>query len=213
MCFITRKCTAADIVNATLSCAGEQLAADQQRQHGANLPARAALHHPLLGRALPRERPPHRAPLRSHLPWSAAQTLRRRRSVRCVGELCAQCRPEHTQTSSVHCLIFMANDTPLLAALKGGFPDEWTKHLLQRRHRQPQYLCGSVQGTVDILGQMLAGSLLFFIFRQQTSAFYFTQARPLRHPACGPADLCLRTCHSGAIVLMRPIRSVPESPH
>jgi hypothetical protein len=40
-------------------------------------------------------------------------------------------------------------------------------------------MCGYVQGTVDILGQMLAGSLLFFIFRQQTSAFYFTQARPL----------------------------------
>jgi 1,3-beta-glucan synthase len=33
----------------------------------------------------------------------------------------------------------------------------------------------TVQGTLDILGQMLAGSLLFFIFRQQTSAFYFTQ--------------------------------------
>jgi hypothetical protein len=32
-----------------------------------------------------------------------------------------------------------------------------------------------VQGSMDILSQMISGSLLFFIFRQQTSAFYFTQ--------------------------------------
>jgi 1,3-beta-glucan synthase len=32
-----------------------------------------------------------------------------------------------------------------------------------------------VQGSIDILSQMVSGSLLFFIFRQQTSAYYFTQ--------------------------------------
>ena len=32
-----------------------------------------------------------------------------------------------------------------------------------------------LQGTIAILRQALAGSFLFFIFRQQTSAYYFTQ--------------------------------------
>jgi 1,3-beta-glucan synthase len=32
-----------------------------------------------------------------------------------------------------------------------------------------------VQGSINIARQMLGGALLFFIFRQQTSAYYFTQ--------------------------------------
>lgn len=32
-----------------------------------------------------------------------------------------------------------------------------------------------MQGTMNILRQTIAGALLFFIFRQQTSAYYFTQ--------------------------------------
>lgn len=54
---------------------------------------------------------------------------------------------------------------------------------------QQTYVCSGlgqqnrmfVQGTFDILGQMLSGALFFFIFRQQTSAHYFSQVGLARY--------------------------------
>ena len=47
---------------------------------------------------------------------------------------------------------------------------------VRRRRQHTARRCGPrVQASVDIFGQIISGSILFFIFRQQTSAHYFTQ--------------------------------------
>jgi 1,3-beta-glucan synthase component len=50
-----------------------------------------------------------------------------------------------------------------------------TNNVRRRRACMHVICCACMQGSIDILRQVLAGSLFFFIFRQQTSAYYFTQ--------------------------------------